>query len=695
MEVNLSEPETVCTDAWSRIDFDEEKEEIHLLRLNGHLWRYGASDTVGSRVAGGGASLTTEKGAKERLAAMNLENCHSFVSMPSDGTIWCSDYFQGRLLKISPKDDTIEVMIGRQQAKKFEKTENLSSASVDSPLAMTRIQDESNVRLLFADTDPKGVSTLRALDFSTQKISTICEAPRIWNLVNPSLLHCKILGVPSTHEFTWIHCSRTPESEEYETKILNLSTGAHETLFPNIVHPIATIDHCTTLAVEVSDSEEAFLVFAFWSFKGASSASSSSATTSNSTENIMSSYIKRIAALPGVWRSTWTQSVVFYSSSNQLLLSSGNGHLLRYKNIFRDKQRVLRPTFAPNLELLLDAPDHYSDLEIVHKASNTTWRLHYDILMTHQGLETRELVDRRLAATLRHTTVSVRYIEYFLKYLYLKPIVTSAPEENFLEISFSIMLCEAIGLNADYLLNVLSTKVITKLPNETFLKLALELWMEEYLIRDPASSRPPESISYMNVFAQRSRIYIVESDIPSAIDTFEKFPKNFSVALVAKACSTFTSFMHPLSTRHLSIPKMSERSPRIFVEAIKWEENLDVKFSGPASDPYAYIFRNESKVKDGIVVKSWLLYAQWQWFKRLIKSKLEETITRHVVLPDWCTPNILLAILSPFHGARIEPIMLRLSREEAGTIIFRFEYFQLDESPSHHRLLEWCQSNVV
>lgn len=54
--------------------------------------------------------------------------------------------------------------------------------------------------------------------------------------------------------------------------------------------------------------------------------------------------------------------------------------------------------------------------------------------------------------------------------------------------------------------------------------------------------------------------------------------------------------------------------------------------------------------REWLVVKGWFAYVRWPWFAHLLAAGLNETKTRIIEMPDWMTPNSLLAVIQIIYG---------------------------------------------
>lgn len=489
---------------------------------------------------------------------------------------------------------------------------------------------------------------------------------------------------------TWLTSQETDQ-----TFLVDMNTGDYALLFRSILHPLFALSSTVLIAAEVT-KDGTWICLVDWSLPSDLESSPGIVNDQKSRYLLPSERIKRISTL------LYNENDFHFDASSNTLYTNFKG-VVSYSNIFEitksatkefstDTSSTINDDFAPELSKLLERECRLpSDIELIHSASSTSWKLHRDILRHHEGLKNSEDIDR-MAGVIKHSNLPSYSISSLFQFIYFSsPIDQNDPIGSFMPLCHCIQLCNEIGLadsSINYLLWLLQEKVLRKIPIEPLLRNILTLWLVE---QDPS----PKSIStysktspLMNLLASHCRIYATHDEIEVALTNFNYSNVSASKGQLAALCGSYASFLSSNSPTKLLALELSPYPPSMVGNTLKWDENLTFSASWPPeNDPYTYIFTIEGLKSGGIYCSSLLLYAHWKWFERLIKTEnCEEVLNRRVVMPSDFTPASLLALLSLPHGSYISTESL--SSRDIVVIQRYMGRLQLSEGPCFSDLVE-------
>ena len=122
---------------------------------------------------------------------------------------------------------------------------------------------------------------------------------------------------------------------------------------------------------------------------------------------------------------------------------------------------------------------------------------------------------------------------------------------------------------------------------------------------------------------------------------------------------------------------------------LRWIASTNSSLSTPPGDG-CYSFRIND-VPGHVLVKEWILYCSWKWFRRLVDAGLSEVQKRTVVLSSQMTPTLLLFLLNMFHYLPNFGLF-RLSSEEHMSLMIHSEELEYDDSPLLLATLSTCRT---
>lgn len=700
-KVDLSESTTICAGVSWRMGFGE-NERVYVGRRGGGMWSLDTHDSELRLIGGTGTTVTAGRGMRANFKEEKLVGCNSLNAIEVGDDIWCNDFLGDRVLKINRKTSEMEVVIVVHAARR----------SIDGPFTSARTYSPSSLvpiraglcpRMLFLEQSSE-FRHVRLIDLASQNVRTLGVVPGVYNIFAPSLLRPdNLIGGSSSSStsssgtprcFTWMNWT------DKGTLLVDVNHRGYALLHSSELQPLVTLSPFKTIAVQRTSDNEAWIVLVDWSELPPSLPSLSDVgQIANQQYIISSNRIRRIAQIPGVWNWESAEHFIYLPLANQLIAtkeSTEPSELIRFSDVLPS---TLIP-FAPNLSILLkpnpelddDGSGIPHDIDIIHSYSDTKWNAHSYILKAHKGFESRESIESRLLPAILRTALPHTSIDAFLRYLYFAPIDCTDLDKAFVAIVHSIQLSEQLELATAYLLSELSTRVINELTNESLLSHILTLWFVEQDSSSPTNSTYAATSPLMSMLASRTRSHVSQSEIDTAMAVFE-YPKNLSIPHIAQRTSLLTRLISDSSTITLGQPTLSTIGPSMLVVPLEWDDNLDVASLIPPVDPHDYIFCIDGAPRGGVVSKSWLLYPQWKWFERLMKSKFDETRTRHVVLPSWFTKNIILVVLSTAHGTYREHTAKRMLSMAEVLLLYRHApQWQFDSSACFAPLYALCTS---
>lgn len=648
-----------------------------LFTESGRLWRLSSQSSEKKCIAVGGDQELKIEGARKAIERTKLDGYFCNVA---EGVYWGLQYSKA-LMKVDIAMGESEALVtgsntphaGRGGLFGVEDAEDERKALVNWPCGPLLCLEgpQGGPQVFFYDW-----RSLRVADVNKKEIRTLNSVPK-GVIYDPSRIRPsrKIVSELENHYpdqtkatnallsdtmTTWL----THASED-ATYLVDLVTGDCVLLFERKLHPLMALSSTLVLAVEVYG--EGRVVLVDWTLPRDLQSSPSIIKSAESRYQLHSNSIEPLLHLPGVL-GDWT-SYCFDIASNQLCCFS-EGVITRYSNVFKitknNDHGIIYPFDAPSSErfipdlgnlVLPDCPLPY-DFQVTHSASNTSWKLHYDVLSHHHCLTTPNDFDR-LTRIIRNSSLPPGSIEAFLRFLYFSPPVDlTNPIDAFMPLCHCIQLCNQIGMNSDsvnYLLWLLKMKIVDNLSKDALLQKMLTLWFVE-LDNDPEiAATYSESSPLMSLLASRCRTCVSESEIVESLENFSQhFPNGLSRGRIAALGMSLASLVSSRSSKKLMTLESSPYPPSMGQQALVWDENLSVSSRTPPSNKYSYVFTIEGIETGGIICNSLLLFPRWRWFERLCKFEGDEVRTRHVVMPPHFTIKSLVCILSVLYGKQLD-----------------------------------------
>lgn len=708
-----------------------------LLPEGGALWSVSATSVEKVAIGGGGERELTTEGQKMRFAEAKLNGPFCKVN---EGLIWGihRSTTKNVLYQVDLTSGEVEaILVGTKDAKSSQEGFFLTSPlSKDQKKAIVCDPDGPITSMM----GPKGPivyfhdnQELRLADLTTKTISKPADA-------SGAFIHHPSIFIPCIETPHALYKASSPPADTIppptdnrrltwktkfsppSTSLIDLDTGDTAVLFDCALHPLASLSPRAVLAIEMVDKpdeqnkKDCYVVFFDWTLP---KDLESSPVIVKSEENRYLQSKDRIQRFIRLPQEYCEKSRFFFDpQSNTLFTSPDPGtSISRYANVFRITSKrsnggshtvyplpmFRKSTFSPDLaSLVLDQREGLyclpSDSETTHSVSNTMWKLHNDILRHHTGLNSEVRV-RKMASVIANSGLPSPSISAFLSFLYFSPPADlSKPIDAFMPICHCIQLCNQIGMGnytTSYLLWLLEKKIIPKLPNEVLLQNILTLWFIEQDPSPESIATYSESSPLMSLLASRCRKYVTEAEIRNALANFDFQKASASVAQVCVLSSSLTSLLSSTSSTKLKKPELSSSAPWMPSQPLKWDDQISVQSRTPPSDdPYAFVFTIEGFETGGVVCSSLLLYPQWKWFEKLIKTTFcEEVKTRHVVLPSSFTTTSILAILSAPCGTYREGDAAKYLTQKDMAVIYRYtQQLLLHESPCFAKLASECHN---
>lgn len=700
MLVSFSDAMVVCTDA-TEPGLDS-KGNLYYGRNSGGLWRLNSGETEAKMLGGKGTRKMRWSGDKASLQEVKLDPY--FMTEIREGVFWCVSYeppsniiYQVDLTGKGEVEVVISGVGGTRQGKEDGKFGN--SKNPGEPSAIVRVPRGPFI----AVSDNNGGALSSKVYFrdgnarvaitgpnSVNQIKTL-SGPIIGEIQHPSLLQVDSeLANGKNQETTnpnlaWVNVGNG-------TNIGNLEIGHSGTLSKTVLLPLITIEPYKTLAVQIKQwHTSAIIVLVDWQpLPGASSSLLAAWAPSDFDEK----RIKPICQLPITFKFDSNPRFFYHSKTNALhVYDHANFTITRYSDIFssflllKKFSAPVATSFSCNLSKLLEKECPLpGDFEIVHSISNTTWKVHYDVIKNYTALQTDEAWEK-LASVVKSSALSSTSISSFLSMLYFSPPTSLMP------LCHCIQLCNQIGIESSvtsYLLWLLDKQIVPTLTIPELLHNTLTLCVVE---QDPS----PESIAtyaktspIMSILASRCRKYATDGEIELALDAFFR---QSNITPSASLIYSIGPLLSPASSLKLEEPEMSANGPLARVLPLTWDKKLSVSSRTPPADPHAYIFTIEGLEYGGMVCNSLILYPQWKWFERLTKTlNCQEVVSRHVVMPTAFSPALLLAIISVTYGRYQPGITIRTLSSSDIACVYRFKgQLHLTDSPIFASFIQECQ----
>lgn len=694
LEINLENQTKVALSARvSGLDVDLEG-NLYICSSSGAVFRLGPHETVATIFFDKGELKLATIGQKERRESVEMKvGCLDARGM--SGYIWLGQGLRRELVKYSISSDEVELLSVRDPEDEEDESGD-SGATSHCISSIIAVCDHFISRIYIMS-----ARSLLSLDLATQEVCNLWTCYRTSSLVHPSLLE-PFHDSPNhgkgdrRYRFTWAL------GREKETFLVELDTGASTRISSARLRPLVTLAPHLTLVAEDLTLDTVWISLVRWTTPTGSTRLHPGST---SYYIVPASDIKRICPLNHRWYPGSENLFAFDPSNNQLYaLNAADSwySITRYSHFLQGVASLLyfsepqSTNFRPNLVSLLNAPLIPHDTTIVHEASGYRWFMHSKLITCHNGLETADLVNSRLLPVILRSSLPQSSIQTFMEYLYFGDVDTSDLDRAFTETCNLVQLCTEVGLDCDYPLVFLQDRIINNFTTKRLLQVTMEHWFSNPDSTAQYTDTTIKPSPIMCLLADRIRFRANYAEISESMRDFEA-PNLLTESEFRALMDTLGDIIAPNEPfRLLVMPTMSDQAPNMPPVAVKWDSNLvPSDLSSSTADEHAFAFSIEGE-PGGVIVKSWLLYARWSWFERLIKSELEESRTRHVVMPAWVhTREMLLAILAAACGSLDEAHVSCLSAEDVSELFHRGPELQLDANPAFSTLLGWCRLKIL
>lgn len=318
--------------------------------------------------------------------------------------------------------------------------------------------------------------------------------------------------------------------------------------------------------------------------------------------------------------------------------------------------------------LLPDCPLPY-DFEVTHAASQTTWKLHYYILTKHDGLETNDKVDQ-VKKILEKTNLP---IHTFLHYLYFS-IDADHLTLDCTKLCHCIQLCTLTGIDPSHLLWRLNEH-LPVLSSEALIQFTIEMWLAN---QNESDSNWLQSSSMMSLLVLKCRKYVTSAEIEQALFNYDFSKVSLGVPQLIKLSSTITSFLSPYSSTNLILPHLNASPPKMVLPGFSRHKDSklvpDLQFGKRTwQNKYSWAFAAQGDTSNVLCVNSLVLYPQWKWFEKLVKSNCLEARTRAVEMPKHLTYQAMQIIFDTiYQSASHKSIQSHSFAEKDLAVIYRF-----------------------
>ena len=282
---------------------------------------------------------------------------------------------------------------------------------------------------------------------------------------------------------------------------------------------------------------------------------------------------------------------------------------------FLGKKEVKRPstTFElSDVSKLLDPSGLQHDLEITHKASNTTFKLLRSVIERKMYVKSTE-ASQRLALFIIPSKLPVSIITRFIEHLYFKPLVDVDSQQL---ITLAWISKEVFGREDPTIISALKDRVDSQ-SDPVIYDLLISSWVNMFghFELDETS---------LIVATLLPRVQLNRPGFKTAFDAAMSKQANLHLIL-----SRMTSLLSLVAGPSLAskIPEPEMRSRYLF----------DPCEVGSVTSQYLntyttnYVLSIPSFASVGVC--GWLLYVHWPWFKRLVDSGLQESKSRIITLP--------------------------------------------------------------
>ena len=288
-----------------------------------------------------------------------------------------------------------------------------------------------------------------------------------------------------------------------------------------------------------------------------------------------------------------------------------------------------------------------ADLTITHKATDTTWHLHSQVLY---GVENPEISASFIAA-LENSNFTSDSFRHFLISYYMNTM-----DDDLQTLCHWESVWEMAAMTDEEFVHAISI-ISTDGDFEEMFGVLLKAWFAPFV---PSEIRLPFTLSHDSpiypILFKRVYAHSHEPQFKSQLDTFlagleqndDFFPSLtsfFAPVLISKTNETVPSA--PIDQYEPRIMGFARSYPIITRCSKESQAHLDRR-------PSNFVFR----VKDDnryLLVCGWKLYSKWSWFKALVDSDMDESQSRIVTFPPSWDLLALQAVVIAMEMNKIYP----------------------------------------
>lgn len=336
-----------------------------------------------------------------------------------------------------------------------------------------------------------------------------------------------------------------------------------------------------------------------------------------------------------------SQPFAFVPHSNSLLYCSGSGQYSLKPNFLTPhppypQSTAISPTSprrAPilrrlNLAPLMDSPDLYTDFTLFQKSTGTSWNLHSQVLLFHPGLKLEWL-----KKVILESSAPAASIEAFLRYLYFDDTANTDDKHSCMLLAYSMLLASQIGLD-DSRLAIDFSACATALSEQDWCDVLIEVW---------ESDNWQESDYVVQYLVAGVNLDLIKRRMPISGLAFDKLAS--LGVLLDEPCDipSISQFGLAEAPGLPSIPIFSVRTPPNPASLLVY------------SSDFIFVSQETNGESYSVRASSIHMFAQWKWFRRLLKINHRAAETRVIRLN--LSVFVIKAILEPLHGGRRTPLL--------------------------------------
>lgn len=641
-----------------------------------------------------------------------------FDAIESKSRIWIANANHHVISVFDTRTRTMQHLIECELKQRKQIDGDFSQASFKCIRGIMGLGDDKSTKLYVLDKD------IRVIDINESTVRTVKLPVQIERIFHPTFTHISSIHAFKVQESStrlsaslrrathadmavgWAH------TKDLQTVTINYNTFAVRMLHSGLLFPIATLSPRLTLAVHLEgEHQKAYLVLVSWPLLGPElfyedqNGANDFTKGDNTNRNGLNSEMKivKLVKLHGMFMNNSSPSFVYQPLANRLYVhgmkGTDNRVLDQYDDFLHDSppERIQKTSLTgapPNFSALLH-PDAWEffppDIIFEHNLSRSTIRVHSKVLLLHAELTSINSIHRRFDSYIKYSSLPYEAIYAFFASLYSHPLeLCETWEETFLKAYYISELYDGSSISPTRFYSSFYTNVLLKIAPQEVMNQTQRLWhMEKHSFGLPESNKRSAGpfLSLLISFIKRE---MSEDAINEGFRNSEAYPHSS----IASALDLWL-LLRPLC-KFLADPLQSkELKPELTLKAPKWDHKIHFNPKDPKcpKPPFDYIFSIQG-LSGGVQVSSCVLYPQWRWFERLVKSGLWETKTRNVVLPSFFTPRMLLDILSLPYG--FAPVSTFEFYDENNTLRM-YSYckeYQFDESPCFEFVHQKCKERA-